>query len=44
MMDALRYAVQGIKELDVFGGKFFEQPGSEISGDYVEDWSKVWVR
>jgi hypothetical protein len=43
-MDAYRYAVQATKELDFFGGKFFEQPGSETSVDYIEDWSKVWAK
>jgi hypothetical protein len=44
MMDAYRYAVQATKELDFFGGVFFEQPGSGGSVDYVEDWSKVWAK
>lgn len=44
MMDALRYTVQGVKELDFFGGKFFEQPGGQAVADYEEDWSHVWRR
>ena len=45
MMDAFRYAVQSTKELDFFGGNFFEQPGLTTGAvDYVEDWSKVWAR
>jgi hypothetical protein len=44
MMDAFRYAVQATKELEFFGGSFFEQPGSSKAVDYVEDWSKVWAR
>jgi hypothetical protein len=45
MMDAYRYAVQATKELDFFGGSFFEQPGAHHHAvDYVEDWSKVWAR
>ena len=44
MMDALRYAVQAIKELDFFGGQFFEQSDSLATGSssYTEDWSGVW--
>jgi len=45
MMDAYRYAVQATKELDFFGGNFFEQPGLHKAAiDYVEDWSGVWAR
>lgn len=45
MMDALRYSDQAEKELDFFGGQFFEQPGAQQgSTDYVEDWSGVWAR
>jgi hypothetical protein len=45
MMDAYRYAVQATKELDFFGGSFFEQPGAhQHAVDYVEDWSRVWAR
>jgi hypothetical protein len=45
MMDALRYAVQATKELDFFGGNFFDQPGtSGTSTDYIEDWTGVWAR
>lgn len=44
MMDALRYAVQSTKELDVFNGAFFDVgPVTRVS-DYVEDWSVVWGR
>jgi hypothetical protein len=44
MMDALRYAVQATKELDFFGGNFFDEPGSGSakSRSYEEDWSGVW--
>lgn len=43
MMDAYRYAVQATKELEHFGGKFFEQPGSgSPSVDYVQDYQGVW--
>jgi hypothetical protein len=45
MMDALRYAVQATKELDFFGGNFFDDPGSGAatkSRNYEEDWSGVW--
>jgi hypothetical protein len=43
MMDALRYAVQSVKELDFFRGKFYDQAESQSSTDYKEDWSGVWV-
>ena len=43
-MDALRYAVQSVKELDFFNGKFFDMPGQNSKAvDYDEDWSEVWV-
>lgn len=46
MMDALRYAMQAIKEVDFFGGVFYEQSGggSQVAVDYQEDWSKAWGR
>lgn len=46
MMDALRYADQAEKELDFFGGRFFEQSGGspQRAVDYEEDWSGVWAR
>lgn len=45
MMDAYRYAVQATKELEFFGGKFFEESGTKTgSVDYVDDWSGVWAR
>ena len=42
MMDALRYVVQSVKELDFFNGKFFDIPGQGGSVSYEEDWSGVW--
>jgi hypothetical protein len=44
MMDAYRYAVQATKELEFFGGRFFEQTSGEPmqSISYTEDWSGVW--
>ena len=42
MMDALRYVVQATKELDFFGGDFYETAGSSYSGSYTDDWSGVW--
>lgn len=42
MMDVLRYADQAEKELNFFGNQFYNQPGSEISTSYVEDWQGVW--
>ena len=43
MMDALRYIVQATKELDFFGGSFFEASGSMVKAvAYEEDWSGVW--
>jgi hypothetical protein len=44
MMDALRYADQANRELNFFGGKFFEQPGQASSMDYIENWEGVWAR
>jgi len=44
MMDALRYAVQAVKELDFFNGKFFDRGGQRTSSvSYEEDWSSVWA-
>lgn len=45
MMDALRYVVQSTKELDFFGGTFFDiQGGKPVQAvDYAEDWSGVWA-
>jgi hypothetical protein len=44
MMDALRYAVQAVKELDFFSGKFFDQPGQSTgSVDYEQDYTGVWA-
>jgi hypothetical protein len=45
MMDAYRYAVQATKELDFFGGRFFEESGgpAKTSVNYEEDWSGVWA-
>jgi hypothetical protein len=44
MMDALRYAVQAVKELDFFSGKFFDVSGqSNKAVDYEEDWRGVWA-
>lgn len=44
MMDAYRYAVQATKELDFFGGRFFEENDALGQGsvDYVQDYSGVW--
>lgn len=46
MMDTLRYCDQAIKELEHFGGRFFDQSGGEPTGSvsYTEDWSDVWAR
>jgi hypothetical protein len=45
LMDAYRYAVQATKELDFFGGNFFEQPGSTTgSVTYTDDWTGVWAK
>lgn len=43
MMDVLRYSDQAQKELNFFGGQFFDQPGSSSSQSYVDDWSSVWA-
>jgi hypothetical protein len=44
MMDALRYIVQATKELDFFGGEFFDDQTTarRTSQDYTEDWAGVW--
>ena len=42
MMDALRYMVQATKEVDFFGGTFFDAPGGQKTTKYEEDWSGVW--
>ena len=42
MMDALRYMVQATKEVDFFGGTFFDAPGGQKITKYEEDWSGVW--
>jgi hypothetical protein len=44
MMDALRYAVQAVKELDFFNGAFFDNAGRSAKAvDYEEDWAGVWA-
>jgi hypothetical protein len=45
MMDALRYVVQAIKELQFFQGRFFDATGQAPSGssNYRDDWSGVWA-
>lgn len=44
LMDAYRYAVQSTKELDFFGGEFYDQSAHvpKEAVDYVEDWRGVW--
>jgi hypothetical protein len=44
MMDALRYIVQATKELDFFGGQFFDDKDTakQVSQDYTQDWSGIW--
>lgn len=45
MMDALRYAVQAMDELNFFGGRFEQESGRQqrdVSRDYESDWSGVW--
>lgn len=45
MMDVLRYCDQAIKELQFFGGGFYDTPGAhKLSTDYEDDWSGVWAR
>jgi hypothetical protein len=44
MMDALRYGVQAVKELDFFSGKFFDNPAQAAgSVDYEQDYTGVWA-
>ena len=42
MMDALRYTVQSTRELDFFGGTFFDLGRDAGATSYTEDWSSVW--
>lgn len=42
MMDALRYTVQATKELNFFGGVFYDTGVAASPQNYVEDWSGVW--
>ena len=44
MMDALRYVVQSTKELDFFGGQWFDSGRTVEASNYEEDWSGVWAR
>jgi hypothetical protein len=47
MMDAVRYMVQATKELEFFGGQFFDQSNGVAANhgvDYEQDWSGVWAR
>jgi hypothetical protein len=44
MMDALRYAVQAVKELDFFNGGFFDDPSQRSrSVTYEQDYTGVWA-
>ena len=42
MMDALRYVVQAIKELEFFGGQLYDSSSHTQSSDYIDDWTGVW--
>ena len=42
MMDALRYVVQAIKELDFFGGALYDPTASASADEYIQDYSGVW--
>lgn len=42
MMDALRYVIQAIKELDFFGGSLYDSSAQASSDSYTDDWSGVW--
>ena len=44
MMDALRYVVQATKELEFFGGQWFDSGKPVQATNYEEDWSGVWTR
>ena len=44
MMDALRYVVQATKELEFFGGQWFDSGKPVQATNYEEDWSGVWAR
>ncbi|QFG04975.1 terminase [Microbacterium phage Moleficent] len=43
MMDALRYVVQAIKELNFFGGQLYDPSAPQASDSYVDDWKGVWA-
>ena len=40
----LRYVVQSTKELEFFGGVWFDDGAQNKARDYEEDWSNVWAR
>ena len=42
MMDALRYVVQAIKELDFFGGVLYDPTASAKADEYIQDYTGVW--
>jgi len=42
MMDALRYVVQAIKELDFFGGTLYDSSATASTDEYIQDYSGVW--
>jgi hypothetical protein len=42
MMDALRYVVQAVKELDFFGGQLYDSSRKADSDTYEDDWAGVW--
>lgn len=42
MMDALRYVVQAIKELDFFQGKLYDSTAAASSDTVIDDWAGVW--
>ena len=42
LMDALRYVVQAVKELNFFGGSLFATGSGARSMSYEEDYSSVW--
>ena len=42
MMDALRYAVQATKELDLFQGELYDTGRKTTATEYIDDWGGYW--
>ena len=42
MMDALRYVVQAVKELEFFNGQLYNPNATSNAKTYIDDWEGVW--